>query len=253
MRKFTAIIPARFNSERLPGKPLILISGKTMIERVYEQVKKCEKISETIVATDDWRIFEHVKTFGGKAVMTDIGHNSGTDRCYEAAVNFGIPSDDDNIIINIQGDEPFIKPEQIDLLCSCFHNPQNKIATLVKPIDDPEELFNTSKPKVILNKQNKAIYFSRAPIPFLRKYSQPYWLSHHTYYKHIGIYGFTVKTLKEITSIPQSKLEKAEALEQLRWIENGHGIHAEITEYDSFSVDTPEDLEKINTLYSDFL
>jgi 3-deoxy-manno-octulosonate cytidylyltransferase (CMP-KDO synthetase) len=253
MKKITAIIPARFASERLPGKPLILIAGKTMIQRVYEQVRSCPNISETIVATDDLRISEHVKSFGGKAVMTASHHQSGTDRCFEAAINSNFQVTDENIIINIQGDEPFIKPQQIEQLCNCFNNPQTKIATLIKTIVDPEELFNPSKPKVVINKNKEAIYFSRSPIPFLRKHEEQNWLRHHKYYKHIGIYGFTLKTLREITSLEQGELEKAEALEQLRWIENGYSIHTEITEYESPSVDTHEDLEKINSRSGEFL
>jgi 3-deoxy-manno-octulosonate cytidylyltransferase (CMP-KDO synthetase) len=241
----TAIIPARFSSQRLPGKPLALIHGKTMIQRVYEQTQKCPAISQAIVATDDNRILEHVLSFGGKAVMTSEHHQSGTDRCYEAAVKSGI-QEPESIIINVQGDEPFIDPAQISQICGCFKNPQTQIATLIKKIDNSGDLFNPAKPKVIIDAQKRALYFSRASIPFIRGIEEENWMASHTFYKHIGIYGFRMDILKKITSLKPSALEQAEALEQLRWLENGFFIQTETTEYDSVSVDTLEDLEKIN-------
>ncbi len=214
-----------------------------MIQRVYEQAKKATSLAEVIVATDDERIESHVKNFGGNVVMTSTSHQSGTDRCYEAATIFSGASD---IIINIQGDEPFIYPEQIDLVASCFNESSTNIATLVKKINSEEELFNVNTPKVILNKNKEAIYFSRQTIPLIRGKETSDWLNAHTFYKHIGIYAYRTSVLKEITQLNTSSLENAEALEQLRWIENGYKIKVEITAYESIAVDTPEDLKKLD-------
>jgi 3-deoxy-manno-octulosonate cytidylyltransferase (CMP-KDO synthetase) len=235
------VIPARYDSSRFPGKPLVVIDGKSMIQRVYEQCLKSTSINKLIVATDDQRIADHVRLFGGNVTLTSNKHQSGTDRCAEVADNY--PEFD--ILINIQGDEPMINPNQIDLLCKCFDNPQASIATLVKKIGSNDELFNENTPKVILNKNSEAILFSRTAIPFLRGKARENWIEQYTFYKHIGIYGFKTETLKILSNLPLSTLESAEALEQLRWIENGYRIHAAITDQESQAIDTPEDLEKL--------
>jgi 3-deoxy-manno-octulosonate cytidylyltransferase (CMP-KDO synthetase) len=236
------IIPARFASTRFPGKPLIDIAGKTMIQRVYEQAKKASSLSEVLVATDDERIAQHVHSFGGNVVMTNENHQSGTDRCFEAIEKFEINAD---AVINIQGDEPFIKPEQIDLVASCFSLKETELATLVKKISTNEELFNPNTPKVLLNSNKEAIYFSRQTIPHIRGKEQNDWLNQHTFYKHIGIYGYRTDVLATITQLKQSSLELAEALEQLRWLENGYKIKVEITDFESVAIDTPDDLQKL--------
>lgn len=243
--KFLGIIPARFASSRFPGKPLVDIDGQTMIQRVYEQVKQSKKLSNVIVATDDQRIVEEVLSFGGNVVMTSETHQSGTDRCAEVITN----DNEYDVIINIQGDEPFINPEQIDLLAACFENPQTKIATLVKKIDSIDELFNLNIPKVVRNIHGEAIYFSRQTIPFLRGIEQGQWLKEQTFYKHIGIYAYQVDTLRALTQLPVSGLEEAEALEQLRWIENGYAIQTAVTTHETVAVDTKEDLDKILRLF----
>ena len=242
--KILGIIPARYQSSRFPGKPLIDIAGKSMIQRVYEQCQKSSRLDKVIVATDDQRILDHLKTFGAEGIMTSTKHTSGTDRCGEVAEQF--PEFD--ILINIQGDEPMIDPHQIDLLCSCYDDPNTRIATLVKSIHTKEELFNENTPKVILNKNHQAVYFSRATIPYLRGKKLDNWLNEYTFYKHIGIYAFRRQTLSEITKLPVSDLEIAEALEQLRWIENGYSIQTAITNQESQAIDTPEDLIKLLTL-----
>jgi 3-deoxy-manno-octulosonate cytidylyltransferase (CMP-KDO synthetase) len=235
------IIPARYASTRFPGKPLIDIAGKSMIQRVYEQACSSSSLDKVVIATDDERIINEVKRFGGEFALTRNDHQSGTDRCAEVAEKFpGFA-----VIINIQGDEPYIDPVQIDLLSSCFKDPEVKLATLVKNIRDEEELFNQNIPKVVLNHRQQAIYFSRHTIPFLRNITQENWLKSHQFYKHIGIYGYTVETLLRITRLKPSSLELAESLEQLRWIENGYEIQTRITDMESIAVDTPEDLEKI--------
>jgi len=241
--KFIGIIPARYASTRFPGKPLIDMKGKTMIQRVYEQVEKA--LDKVCVATDDSRIEEAVKAFGGNVVLTSGQHRSGTDRCYEAYTKVG---DGFDIIINIQGDEPFIHPEQIEILKGCFTDENVQIATLVKPFhaDDnfEDSLFDPNTPKVVLNRNNEAMYFSRSIIPYLRGKNHLEWLANHTYYKHIGLYAYKANVLNEITQLPQSPLEIAESLEQLRWLENGYRIKAGITTLETIGIDTPEDLEK---------
>ncbi len=241
--KFLGIIPARFASTRFPGKPLADMQGKPMIQRVYEQVTKVLPVA--YVATDDTRIEAAVKAFGGNVVMTSDQHKSGTDRCYEAFTKIG---KDFDVIINIQGDEPFIHPEQIETLKNCFTNEDVEIATLVKPFapeDDFEtKLFNPNTPKVVLNKKGEALYFSRSVIPYLRGKQYTEWLANHTYYKHIGMYAYRADILKAITALEQSPLEIAESLEQLRWIENGYTIQTGITHQETIGIDTPEDLEK---------
>jgi len=239
------IIPARYGSTRFPGKPLVDIEGKSMIQRVYEQCSKSKMLTLVVIATDDDRIYNHVVEFGGTAVMTSPQHQSGTDRCAEIIrTEEGAKWD---VVINIQGDEPFIHPEQIDLLCSCFENPETQIATLIKKITSSDELFNHNNPKVVINNSGEAMYFSRAPIPYNRNFPEADWIKYNTYYKHIGIYGYRADVLLEIAKLPKTKLEMAESLEQLRWIENGYRIRTEITALESISIDTPDDLLKIKT------
>jgi len=240
--KFIAIIPSRYSSTRFPGKPLADMSGKPMIQRVYEQVKKA--IGDVWVATDDSRIFDTVIAFGGNAVMTSSDHHSGTDRVREA---YSIIGESFDVIINVQGDEPFIQPEQIEALKNCFDGKDVELATLVKPFrkeDGFDTLFNPNSPKVIINKRNEAIYFSRSIIPYIRDVHHSEWLNNHTFFKHIGMYAYRTDILKEITQIPQSSLEKAESLEQLRWIENGYRIRVGYTDVETIGIDTPEDMEK---------
>ncbi len=236
------IIPSRYASTRFPGKPLVDIAGKSMIQRVYEQAKKAKSLSEVFVATDDARIQEHVISFGGKVVMTSETHQSGTDRCFEAVNKIQGITD---VIINIQGDEPFIHPEQIDLVASCFNSSDTGIATLAIKMKTSIDLFNPNIPKVIINKNKEAIYFSRQAIPHIRGVEQSEWMNRFTFYKHIGIYAYRVEVLKEITSLQQSSLELAETLEQLRWIENGYKIKVEVTDFESVAIDAPEDLNKL--------
>ena len=235
------IIPARFASTRFPGKPLVDIAGKSMIQRVYEQAKKCIHLTEVIVATDDTRIYDHVLNFGGVATMTSADHQSGTDRCAEVALQHP----QYNVIINIQGDEPYIDPEQISKVASCFNNADTQLATLVKKIQTEQELFNVNSPKVVINKLSEAVYFSRSPLPHIRGQEQRDWLSHFTYFKHIGIYGYRADVLQQVTKLPVSSLEKAESLEQLRWIENGYRIKVAETELETHAIDTPEDLANL--------
>lgn len=238
------IIPARYASTRFPGKPLTDINGKSMIQRVYDQAKS-SSLKEVIVATDDARIFDHVQGFGGKVVMTAEHHQSGTDRCFEAYQQFDQPYE---YIINIQGDEPFIRPEQIDLVVSCFKGSRTQLATLIKKVETAEELFNVNSPKVVLNKAQEALYFSRQPIPYCRNVPNDIWHKQHTYYKHIGIYGYRADILEQITQLPPSALELAESLEQLRWLENGFRITTATTTFETVGIDTPEDLEKVRNL-----
>ena len=235
------IIPARYASTRFPGKPLIDIDGKTMIQRVYEQACSASSLDKVVIATDDTRIIAEIERFGGEYVLTRADHQSGTDRCAEVASKItGF-----DVIINIQGDEPYIDPVQINLLSSCFEDPEVQLATLIKNIHDDDELFNHNIPKVVINNSQQAIYFSRHPIPFIRNHEEKNWAAAHQFYKHIGIYGYTNSALLQITSLQPSSLELAESLEQLRWIENGFKIQTKITALETIAVDTPEDLEKI--------
>lgn len=244
--RFAGIIPARYASTRFPGKPLADINGKIMIQRVYEKVSGI--LDDVYVATDDERILNAVKDFGGNAIMTSDQHKSGTDRCLEAYNKTGKQFD---VIINIQGDEPFIQPEQIKALQDCFLDNDTQIATLVKAINrnDESTLFNPNIPKVVLSKDNYALYFSRSTIPHIRGKEKEEWLAQHTYYKHIGIYAYRAEVLKKITALPQSSLEIAESLEQLRWLENGYRIKAGITTQETIGIDTPEDLEFVKKIY----
>ena len=240
--KIIGIIPSRFDSTRFPGKPLVDIRGKSMIERVYEQAKKAKSLAEVIVATDDERIFKHVKSFGGKVIMTSSTHESGTERCAEVIQKMNKQYD---VVINIQGDEPFIEPEQINQLSWCFEDAKTDIATLVKKIDTQEDLFNPNRPKVVIDENDFAKMFSRNTIPHLENVAKENWLNKHIFYKHIGIYGYRTAVLKKISQLLPSQLEKKEKLEQLRWLENGYAIKVAITSHESIAIDTPDDLEKI--------
>ena len=239
----TGIIPARYASTRFPGKPLVDIHGKSMLQRVYEQCQK-SNLDQLVVATDDERIATHVQDFAGEVILTDSTHKSGTDRIAEAADKLNLQ--DDSIVLNIQGDEPFIHPEDINLLAACFENQTTQIATLVKKINAIETLENPNNPKVVLNANKEALYFSRVAIPHLKDLKKEDWLNHHTFYKHIGIYGFRIAVLKEIIQLPSSLLEQKEGLEQLRWLENGYRIQTLETNSESIAVDCPEDLIRID-------
>jgi 3-deoxy-manno-octulosonate cytidylyltransferase (CMP-KDO synthetase) len=248
---FTGIIPARFASTRFPGKPLALIGSKPMIQRVYEQA--CKALPAVFVATDDKRIMDAVLGFGGKVIMTSPNHRSGTDRCSEAVKK--IEKETGNlidIVINIQGDEPFIKPEQIRLLMSCFSDDSVEIATLIRKVEEGEDLFNPNEPKVVISSSGDALYFSRATIPYFRETDESEWSYKHSYYKHPGIYAYKKATLKKITALRRSSLEITESLEQNRWIENSYKIRTAITDWDSIGIDIPEDLERAKELLEDF-
>lgn len=237
---FIGIIPARFQSTRFPGKPLVLLNGKPIVQWVYENAQKA--LDEVYVATDDERIFKTVEAFGGKAVFTSADHQSGTDRCAEAAQELAKKMKVD-VVVNIQGDEPFIRSEQIEGLKSCFDMPETEIATLIKSITNATEISNINRPKVVINRQQEAMYFSRSPIPFVRGCSLDEWLLHNTFYSHIGMYAYRFEILLELTKLPVGLLEKAESLEQLRWLENGYRIKTAQTLFDNIGIDTPEDLE----------
>lgn len=236
------IIPARYASSRFPGKPLADIKGKTMIQRVYEQAKKAQSLDYVVVATDDERIKEAVESFGGEVLMTSKQHPSGTDRCLEC---LQLLDQEFDVVVNIQGDEPYISPDQIDLILSCFSNENTEIATLMKLIESEEELFDVNRPKVLVDEDDFAIYFSRQALPFLRGVPKSDWVEEINFYKHIGMYAYRTNTLKEICALKTSRLERAEGLEQLRWIEAGYKIRVSITEEESYSIDSPEDLQKL--------
>lgn len=240
MPSILAIIPARYASTRFPGKPLIDLGGKSMIRRVYEQAAKAQKINDVLVATDDERIYQHVFNFGGKAVMTAAYHPSGTDRCFEALQQQHEKFD---YVINVQGDEPFIQPEQIDLLASALDGTV-EIATLAKKITETETIFNANVVKVVFNLMGRALYFSRSPIPHIRNKPESEWLSAGIFYKHIGMYAYRSDILEKITKLPLSNLEQAESLEQLRWLEHGFSIHVIETDRETMGIDSPEDAER---------
>ena len=238
--KFIAIIPARYASTRFEGKPLAILGGKPVIQRVYEQVASV--LDDVYVATDDERIMSAVRAFGGRAVMTSADHASGTDRCREAYEKLGIECD---AVINVQGDEPFISASQIEAVMHCFDDEATDIATLVRPFTEEDGLAaleNPNSPKVVLGEDNRAIYFSRSVIPFVRGVPREEWLAKHTFYKHIGMYAFRADVLRKVASLPRSPLECAESLEQLRWLENGYRIGVGITHVETIGIDTPEDL-----------
>lgn len=242
--KIIGIIPARWGSTRFPGKPLAMINGKSMIQRVYEQVKKSTRLTEVVIATDDDRIIKVAKEFEGKAVITGNHHRSGTERCAEVVEKYEAQGNYFDIAINIQGDEPFINPLQIDQLASCFVDEEVEIATLIKKINSQEDLFNPNVVKAICNNRGDAIYFSREALPHLRNYEKKDWINHFNFYKHIGIYGYRTGVLMELIELSEGDLEKAESLEQLRWLENEYKITVRETEFESVAVDTPDDLSK---------
>ena len=249
MLKFIGIIPARYASTRFPGKPLAMLGGKTVIQRVYEQVSGV--LDETCVATDDERIEAAVRAFGGKVVMTSVQHKSGTDRCYEAYTKVGQGFD---VVVNVQGDEPFIHPSQLQAVKDCFADTATQIATLVKPFTKEngwEALANVNSPKVVVDKDMYALYFSRSVIPYMRNEDKANWLERHVYYKHIGLYAYRAEVLKAITALSQSPLELAESLEQLRWLENGFKVRVGVTELETIGIDTPQDLERAEKFLSE--
>ena len=237
--KFMAIIPARYASTRFPGKPLAVLGGKTVIQRVYEQVSSL--LDEVYVATDDERIFQAVEAFGGRAVMTRSDHKSGTDRIEEAAEKIGSQAD---VIINVQGDEPFIQPSQIKTLMQLFDAPETQIGTLGKRFENIESVENPNSPKIVTDNRGFALYFSRSPIPFVRGKERSEWLANYPFLKHLGIYAYRREVLREVTQLPQGNLEKAESLEQLRWLENGYRIRVGLTDVETVGIDTPEDLKR---------
>lgn len=240
--KFIAIIPARYASTRFPAKPLALLGGKPIIQRVYERVSQA--IEHVCVATDDDRIYKAVKSFGGQVVMTSTSHRSGTDRCYEAYGKLGIEAD---VVVNVQGDEPFIDLSQLEEIKHCFDDATTQIATLVKPFaaDAPfEAIANPNSPKVVVSNDDYALYFSRSVIPYLRGIPQEEWVAKHRYLKHIGLYAYRTEVLKNITSMPQGELEQCESLEQLRWLQAGLRIKVGYTDVETIGIDTPEDLQR---------
>lgn len=237
--KYIAVIPARYASTRFPGKPLAVLGGKTVIQRVYEQAANV--LSEAYVATDDKRIFNAVKAFGGCAVMTRADHKSGTDRIEEAVKKIVTDAD---VIINIQGDEPFIQPSQIKTLMHLFDDPETQIGTLGKPFETMDAVENPNSPKIVTDRRGFALYFSRSIIPYIRGVDQKEWLGHYPFLKHLGVYAYRREVLAEVTRLPQSPLEKAESLEQLRWLENGYRIRVGITEMETVGIDTPDDLTR---------
>ena len=237
--KFIGIIPARYASTRFPGKPLAILGGRTVIQRVYEQATAI--LDEAYVATDDERIFQAVEQFGGRAIMTRADHKSGTDRIEEAAEKIGTQAD---VIINIQGDEPFIQKSQIETLMHLFDEPSTQIGTLGKRFESIEAAMNPNSPKIVTDKRGFALYFSRSIIPYVRGKEQAEWLQHFPYLKHLGLYAYRREVLQEVTQLPQSPLEIAESLEQLRWLENGYRIRVGLTDVETVGIDTPEDLQR---------
>ena len=237
--KFIGIIPARYASTRFPGKPLVMLGGRSVIQRVYEQASTI--LDETYVATDNERIFQAVEQFGGKAIMTRADHKSGTDRIEEAAEKLNTQAD---VIINIQGDEPFIQQSQIETLIHLFDDATTQIGTLGKRFDTMEAVMNPNSPKIVTDKNGFALYFSRSVIPYVRGKEQTEWLQDFPYLKHLGLYAYCREVLREVTQLPQSPLEKAESLEQLRWLENGYRIRVGLTDVETVGIDTPEDLQR---------
>lgn len=247
--KFIAIIPARYASTRFPGKPLAKLGDKTVIQRVYEQVTK--QITDAYVATDDQRIYDHVASWGGKVVMTRTDHKSGTDRIEEAMEKIEMTDGTYDVVINVQGDEPFIQPEQIEEICRCFDDANTQIATLgIRFGNDITAIQNPNSPKIVVDRKGFAMYFSRSVIPFCRGKEQETWGTAFPYLKHIGMYAYRREVLREVTNLPQSPLEIAESLEQLRWLENGYRIKVGETHTETVGIDTPEDLQKANAFIS---
>ncbi len=241
MKRIIGIIPARFGSTRFPGKPLIQIQGKSMIQRVYEQARKSACLQQVCVATDHEEIARHVHSFGGNVVLTSTEHHSGTDRCYEALIKTG---ETFSHLINIQGDEPFIDPSQIDVLAGLCAG-ETEIGTLMIPVHSEEILFDPGEVKIVCTSAMEALYFSREVIPHLKGLDRKIWHAHHPYFRHVGMYAYRSDILKKIVDLPPSQLESAESLEQLRWLEAGYKIKLAITEHDSHCIDTPEDIEKV--------
>lgn len=241
--KFIGIIPARYASSRFPGKPLAILGDKTVIQRVYEQVSSV--LQNVYVATDDQRIYESVESFGGKAIMTSSTHKSGTNRIEEAIQKIG---SDYDVVVNIQGDEPFIHKTQIETVCKCFDDNETQIATLGEPFTSKDTLISPNSPKIVLDNRNYAMYFSRSIIPFVRGKEQSEWLGNYPFLKHLGIYAYRTPVLAEITKLPQSSLEIAESLEQLRWLQNGYRVKVGLTDIDTVGIDTPEDLQRAELL-----
>lgn len=239
--RFLGIIPVRYKSSRFPGKPLVNIAGKTMLQRVYEQAKKCSQLDHLVIATDDELIYQHAQSLGADVIMTSPHHPSGTDRCFEAYTKLNQNFD---VIINIQGDEPFISPQQISLLVRSFKK-DDEIATLMIACNDYETLFSEGEVKIVLDNNNYALYFSRSVIPYLKNIPKDQWHLHYKYYRHVGMYAYRTDILESITQLPPSSLEKAESLEQLRWLENGYKILCVETQHDSYCIDYPEDVEKV--------
>ena len=239
MKRFVGIIPARYASTRFPGKPLAILGGKTVIERVYTQV--ADALDDAYVATDDTRIFDTVTGFGGKAVMTRTDHKSGTDRIEKAVEKIGGQWD---VVVNVQGDEPFIQRSQIDTLCRCFDDEDTQIATLGKPFDSMEAVDNPNSPKIVTDLRGYALYFSRSVIPYVRGAEHDAWMGHYPYLKHLGIYAYRREVLEAVTRLPQSPLELAESLEQLRWLQHGYKIKVGTTDVETIGIDTPDDLAR---------
>jgi len=244
--KFISIIPARYASTRFPGKPLAMLGGKSVIQRVYEQVASV--INDVYVATDDQRILDAVEAFGGHAVMTSPNHKSGTDRIQEAVTKIGGQWD---VVVNVQGDEPFIQPSQIETICRCFDDADTQIATLGKPFADMQSVLNPNSPKIVVDNRHYAMYFSRSVIPFVRGQEEESWIQHFPFLKHLGLYAYRADVLAEITRLPQSSLEKAESLEQLRWLQNGYRIKVGLTDVETVGIDTPEDLARAERFLSE--
>ena len=242
VQRILGVIPARYASSRLPGKPLVDIGGKSMVQRVVEQAKRSKSLSAVVVATDDQRIVDHVQAFGGEAVLTSASHPSGTDRCWEALERIGVGNFGG--VVNIQGDEPFIEPEQIDEVCACIGQPGVAIATLAQRVTDDHDLDEPGEVLITVDVNMNALYFSRAAIPFLRNPTSTPRHGQFRYLKHVGLYAYTASALERIVQLPPSALELAESLEQLRWLENGVPVRIGLTEHPSFCVDTPADLDR---------
>ena len=237
--KFIGIIPARYASTRFPGKPLALLGGKPVIHHVYEKVAAV--LEAAYVATDDERIYDVVKSFGGQVVMTRTDHKSGTDRIEEAIEKIGGEWD---VVVNVQGDEPFVAKSQLDTICHCFDDPTTQIATLGKPFESMEAVQNPNSPKIVVDNMGFAMYFSRSVIPYVRGKEKSSWLTHYPFLKHLGIYAYRKDVLRQVTQLPQSSLEIAESLEQLRWLQNDFKIKVGITDVETVGIDTPQDLER---------
>ena len=237
--KFIGIIPARYASTRFPGKPLALLGGKPVIQHVYEKVAAV--LEAAYVATDDERIYDVVKSFGGQVVMTRTDHKSGTDRIEEAIEKIGGEWD---VVVNVQGDEPFVAKSQLDTICHCFDDPTTQIATLGKPFESIEAVQNPNSPKIVVDNMGFAMYFSRSVIPYVRGKEKSSWLTHYPFLKHLGIYAYRKDVLRQVTQLPQSSLEIAESLEQLRWLQNGFKIKVGTTDVETVGIDTPQDLER---------